>query len=27
LPALKLAKDTMDVIRKGFAKWGSGYAL
>jgi ADP-ribose pyrophosphatase YjhB (NUDIX family) len=27
LPALKLAKDTMDVIRKGFAKLGSGYAL
>ncbi len=27
LPELKLAEDTMDVVRKGFAKWGSAYAL
>jgi 8-oxo-dGTP diphosphatase len=26
LPALKLAEDTIDVIRKGFTKWGSPYA-
>jgi 8-oxo-dGTP diphosphatase len=27
LPELKLAEDTLDVIRKGFAKCGSAYAL